>query len=408
MVKNKNQKRILLIHRFFFPDSPPYAIILEDMRKMLISQGYLVDVLSSQPSYKQSDKDKKRDIKTEESDGSIIYRLPVFKFDNKMSKLLNFFWFPIVVFFFLLFSKKYDVITVSTAPQVLLAFFVSLVAKLKSSHLIYHCMDIHPEIGRISGEFSNRFIFNFLTWMDNITCNISANIIVLSSDMKSSLLKRNKGLKEKIVVVNNYDLTLNEKFEKDYFTNDTQIRRVVFTGNIGRYQNLEYFVQALLGRKSLENFELVFVGEGSALDELKSLAEPLEKNVKFIPHQTIAVARKIISEADMGIVSLQDKIIQYAYPSKTMTYLAEGTPILLNTDAQSEIAQFISSKKIGVQVDAKNLDEIYDIYKKLSQSELRHERKYVQKVFENNFSKKIYDQKISKLFKDILKQSYKE
>jgi len=401
-MKNQNQKRILLIHRFFFPDSPPYAIILEDMRKVLISQGYQVDVLSSQPSYKQSDKDIKRDIITKESDGSTIYRLPVFRFDDKISKLLNFFWFPLVVFFFLLVHKKYDAITVSTAPQVLLAFLVALVVKLKKSNLIYHCMDIHPEIGRISGEFSNKIVFNSLMWMDHTTCKIASSIIVLSLDMKSSLLARDQELEDKIVVINNYDLSLNEEIDtqENYFENNGQVKRVVFTGNIGRYQNLEYFIQALLENEPLENFELIFVGEGSALNKLKELAQPLRKNVKFIPHQTIAVARQIISEADMGIVSLQDEVIQYAYPSKTMTYLAEGTPILLNTNGDSEIAKFVTSKQIGIQVDAKNVEKTYKVFEDLSKSNLSYDREYVKNIFKENFSKEIYNQKISNLLKE--------
>ena len=61
IVDDKNIK-VLLIHRFFYPDSPPYATILDDMRKFLNGEGYIVDVLSAQPSYKILDKEKKRAV----------------------------------------------------------------------------------------------------------------------------------------------------------------------------------------------------------------------------------------------------------------------------------------------------------------------------------------------------------
>ena len=141
---------ILLIHRFYTPDSPPYASILKDIRELAISNKYRVDVLSSQPSYKTVDQFKKFQWKIQDDDGC-IYRLPVFLFLNqKIAKTLNFFWFPFVVFIFILFGKKYQAITVSTAPPVLLGFFTALACRIRGTSLIYHCMDIHPEIGKIS------------------------------------------------------------------------------------------------------------------------------------------------------------------------------------------------------------------------------------------------------------------
>jgi hypothetical protein len=51
------------------------------------------------------------------------------------------------VFWQAIVRKRYDVIMVSTSPPVLAGWFVAVAAKLSGARFIYHCMDIHPEIG---------------------------------------------------------------------------------------------------------------------------------------------------------------------------------------------------------------------------------------------------------------------
>lgn len=394
------KKRVLLIHRFFYPDSPPYALILDDMRKILIKKGYEVDVLSSKPSYKSIDFKKNEKFKSILKDGSIIYRLPVFKFKNKRTRnLFNFLWFPIAVLFFLLLKRKYQIMTIATTPPVILGFFVSLIARLKKVSLIYHFMDIHPEIGKISGEFNNKYIYKVLEFMDNFSCKTAKNIIVLSTDMKKSLLMRNKNFEKKILIINNYDVNSENEFNNVFFKNSTK-KRVLYAGNIGKFQGLDVFINILKNNKQIDNFELIFIGEGNRLEQLKELSKGLN-NVMFLPHMPIEEVRKIISEVDMGIVSLEKNIINYAYPSKVMTYLAEGTPILVLSDKNSELEKFIVENNLGVFKTYENSQEIYDIFKSLSNSSLKFDKKEIKKVFNNSFSKEIFEKKIIDVFENL-------
>ena len=45
--------RILAAHRYFWPDSPPYAVMLREIGRAWVADGHSVSVVSSQPSYKQ-------------------------------------------------------------------------------------------------------------------------------------------------------------------------------------------------------------------------------------------------------------------------------------------------------------------------------------------------------------------
>jgi glycosyltransferase involved in cell wall biosynthesis len=397
---NKEKKKILLIHRYFYPDSPPYAIMLKDIQELLIKNELIVDVLSSQPSYKSIDKNKKQKYLTRLNNNSIIIRLPNINiFNDKLNKISNFISFPILVSIYLLFCKKYDVISVGAVPPVLLAFSVALVTKIRGNKLVYHCGDIHPEIGKITGDFKSKYVFNLLRWMDNVTCKIASKIILLSEDMKKSIECRNNAFGEKIEIINNFDLNIDNYQLQDKL--QVKKNRIIFTGNLGRAQNLELFILALKENKPLLNLELLFVGEGSALNNLKKLSIGIDQ-IKFIPHQSIKIVREIMSTACIGIVSLQKDIIKYAYPSKTMTYLSEGLPILLSVGSNSDLGSFIKNKKLGISLNTFESKQIYKIYKKINEGSLTFDRVHIKNTFEKNFSKREFSKKYKKLIFNLI------
>ena len=99
----------------------------------------------------------------------------------------------------------------------------------------------------------------------------------------------------------------------------------------------------------LPQLELVFLGEGAALSHLKERAKnKLGVSIKFFSHQDISTARKIMAESNLGIVSLLPNIYRYALPSKTMTYLSEGCPLLVTVEPESNLVKFIMEHNIGI------------------------------------------------------------
>ncbi|MDG6777374.1 glycosyltransferase family 4 protein [Thiomicrorhabdus sp. zzn3] len=363
-----------------------------------------MDILASQPSYKSVDKSKAFDWKVKDGLG-VVYRLPVFKFNNqKVNKALNFFWFPFVAFWFVLFGKKYKVVTVSTSPPVLLAFSVALACKIRGMKLVYHCMDIHPEIGQISGEFKKKWVFNFLKRLDQFTCRVASRIIVLSKDMLQSLLQRDPSLQDKIQIINNYNLGGEQLGEQAFFDPNDGRFRVVFAGNIGRFQNLDFLVKALAQADKVSSVQLVFVGEGAALKQLKSQVKELnlEEQVQFIPHQTIDVAKRIIKDSQVAVVSLQDKVIRYAYPSKTMTYLSLGVPVLALVEEDSELAETLIKHQLGWVCSPENLSKMSDLFLEISQSAHEFDEKTIQSFFDSNLSKESFESKFLCLMKAVI------
>lgn len=369
--------RVLAVHRYYWPDTPPYASLLREIVRRWSDAGHDVDVLSTQPSYKPELAIPHRP-KVEISDGVTVRRLHLPSDRSGISaRLLNMIRFPLAVALRIL-TGRYDVVMCSTAPPVVLAYAASLAARLRRSRFIYHCMDIHPEIGALSGEFRAKPVFALLRRLDMATCRRSSAIVVLSGDMRDALLARDPGLYDRIVVLNNFDLpTYADGVDVTSPLPRSSRTRLVFTGNLGRFQGLQALARAILeDRPDRDRLELVLMGEGAAKAELEKLAAAapadVRDRVRLLPHGTAAAARALVAEADFGIVSLTPEIIRYAYPSKTATYLAEATPIVALVETDSELATAAVDGGYGFAVspdDATGLTTLLDRLAALGEAE---------------------------------------
>jgi glycosyltransferase involved in cell wall biosynthesis len=214
-------------------------------------------------------------------------------------------------------------------------------------------MDVHPEIGALSGEFANPLIRRFLTWVDTRTCLRATTVVVLSEDMKTALVRRDAALEQRVLVINNFDLPDFDVVEAaPPLARGTEDLRIVFAGNIGRYQGLERIVRAVLECDDrLEGVKLVLMGEGAAKQRLVELAAkvPAERRdrVAFVPHGSVAETRALLGTADLGLVSLAPQVISYAYPSKTATYLSQGLPLLVDVEMSSQLARMVEKEGVG-------------------------------------------------------------
>jgi glycosyltransferase involved in cell wall biosynthesis len=318
-------------------------------------EGHRVEVLSTQPSYKPG-AGIPRQPSVEQLDKVRVRRLSLpMEAGRPLIRAFNLMLFSVAILRYALMRGKFDVIMASTAPPVFIGAAARLAARLTGARFIYHCMDIHPEIGRISGEFSNPLLFSALQRIDAKSCRVAARVVVLSRDMAKVIRKRKHCRDARVEIINNFNLPSFESVEQGEIpvelTKDDRQFRLLFAGNLGRFQGLETVIDAMRYLSDLQNVELVFMGEGKSVDSLRRQAGDLNGNqVKFFPHQPVDLARAVIQSADLCLVSLTPGIYQYAFPSKTMTYLGEGRPLLVSVESESELADFVRHEQIGITV----------------------------------------------------------
>ena len=357
-------KRILLIHRWFWPDTPPYASMLRSIGRQLVDDGYEVTVLTAQPSYHGKDSGPARP-EVEELDGMTVVRLKQWKESkgNWIKRGLNMLRFMWQLRRFILRRTRteqgpFDAIMATTMPPVLVAATARRAARRTGARFVYHMMDIYPEIAWSSGLAKRNLLTRWLARVDARNCREADRVVVLSQDMKGALEDRGLACGH-VVIQNNFRLEHFPETGDDGSPIETPAApsvkkplaefRVLFAGNLGRFQGLDEIVEVVREVvKENSDLHLHFLGEGVRRMHLEEMAgDLLGRNIHFHGHVPPDVAAAWTASADFSLITLQPEIIRYAYPSKTTACLCAGSAVLAMVERDSQLGRMIRQEELG-------------------------------------------------------------
>ena len=406
--------KLLIVHRYYWPDTPSYAQMLHIMAKRYVADGHDVSVFSSQPGYNDSDSQKVPAY--EEVDGVKIYRSPLLP-ETKSATLrraLNVLIFCWCFCWHVVFRwNRYDLMTVATFPPTVMGFCARWLCWISRTRYLYHCQDLYPEVAEASRLLKRKWVGRLAQSIDRRNCRNAERVVVLSKDMKATLTAR--GLRtENVAIINNFIIDeLDESVEVP-----TTLRkypdkmRILFAGNLGRFQGLEKLLSSFLAIPDRAQVELVFVGGGAMTKRLKEQSgKELGSTVHFHGYQPMPTILKIIQESDLAITSLAEGVIHCAYPSKTMTYMEAGTRTLAILERESELAQMIESHQLGsvcapeVETIQHALQREIEIITNMSPEEKKTERARIQALGRERFGQTEILEKWSALLKEIGNES---
>ncbi len=385
--------KILAIHRYYWPDTPPYASMLRAIVRRWVDEGHHVDVLSSQPSYKAGLDNVKQPGK-EVVDGATVYRMVLpSEAGRPLIRIFNALRLGLGIITRAVLLRRYDVIMVSTSPPVLAGWFTALAARLSGARFVYHCMDVHPEIGRISGEFRNPLIYRQLARMDAWTCRQANPVVVLSKDMADSLDQRSDpGEAPRTAVINNFSLPSESDTGQELpFPWPSEPFVLLFAGNIGRFQGLDVLMDAMEQLRGHPNIRLLMMGEGTEKPALEKQVAESGARVSFVGHHSVSVAKAAMRKASAGFVSLIPELYRYAYPSKTMTYLEQGCPVLVAVEPESRLAADIVENNAGLAVRGGDASELAQAISRLAADDLQMQgmKENASRLAEKAFSQEV-------------------
>jgi colanic acid biosynthesis glycosyl transferase WcaI len=341
--------RIYIIYRHYWPDSTSYARLLRSIAERFVNDGHDVTVFSAQPSY--NDIRSERRPMVENIGGVKVIRMPLLWERKKylFSRLFNNVLFLVGAFVCGLLSPKMGLVMCPSNPPVVMGVLGRLIAKIRNSKFLYHCQDLHPEVGLLGGKLSEGWFYKFLLGSETATCQGATALVVLSQDMANSL--NDRGISnQNVSVLNNF---IPERYQEiaevpDSLKKDPNIFRVLFSGNHGAFQGLDVVIEVAKSLKEYRYIQFQFVGEGSLKDQMiKWAGDMVGQTVFFHDFVSMEVIAKVMEDSDIGLTPLQPKVYKYAYPSKTMMLLAAGLPLLVVVESESELAKFVKEKKIG-------------------------------------------------------------
>jgi colanic acid biosynthesis glycosyl transferase WcaI len=99
----------------------------------------------------------------------------------------------------------------------------------------------------------------------------------------------------------------------------------------------------------------VFVGDGADCERIRRRAVELTlQNVRFLPLLDQADFRGLLAASGVCLVTQQKSVSEIVFPSKIVTYLAAGRPIVASVSFDCEVARITRESGAGKVVDAEN------------------------------------------------------
>lgn len=391
--------KILVLHRYFWPQPYPYASMLKDISESF-NLKHDVTVLTTL-SHAKNEVDLRKQWSSDTGIQLKTLKLDIEKQSGIPRKLLNSLYWGFWVMYKLITTRA-DIVMVATTPPVIMATIVRWASKIKGFRYIYHCQDIHPEAMQLSGNLNNKFFYNVLRSMDKKTMENAWRIITLSTDMKNTI--RRRGLDtNNVEIINNFIFEEAPNTDKTTKNQSNKKTQFLFAGSLGRLQNLEMLMEALICLKDEgqeDSIEFIFMGDGSAKDNMVRIKDDNDlDNVTFLGHRSTSDAVDAMQNADFGIVSISEGICSVAYPSKTMMYLGNGLAVFALVNKNTELHNFITNNNLGYSTDANTPQDIANSIKEacelIGTADLNRSR--IRKIANEHFSKEVILNKFSKL-----------
>lgn len=404
--EGSTEQHIVLIHRYFWPDTPMYAHILKSIAVRLGEEGHKVTVLTCQPSYNRAvvDRASAREVL---APGVTVRRWHVFD-DRRSSslKVVNLVTFCARLLMARRTLGSINVVMAASTPPVAVAKVASWLARASGARFVYHKQDIYPEVVTAPGILRKPRLAALLRWVDSRTDRAAARVIVLSQDMAKTVQGRGVS-SEQVETINNFDpWTVDGSIESDSPPLETPrssgVFDVVFAGNLGRFQNLETVIAVATEMRKDPGVIFHFYGDGALRPSIEQAVESQGlANVRLYGYRPPSeIADFLQNRADLGIVSLEPGVIEAAYPSKTMSYLRQGCPVLALVESHSELARMLESTGAGRQADPGDVGGVVSTLRDLRSNPdgLRSSREAAAAVYRERFSSERQLEEWARLF----------
>ena len=377
--------RIAFLTAYYPPEITADTHLEQDILEGMSKKGWEVFVFTSTPTRgvdKNTIKEYKKINKEIQYDGHV----KITRFwapQEKNSSILRAFRYSWCCLRQFQLAKRIgyvDVIYCNSTPPI-----VGLVAaKLKKVYkckFVYSLQDLFPESLYTAGITSEKSLWMTIgNKIANYVYCASDHIITLNDNLKNILITKGQDV-EKITTVNNWiDVSSIGRIEKknnrifDEYNIDRDKFTVVYAGNFGKSQNIDYIVEAA-NKLSLHNeIQFILFGAGSEYNRICDKVKGMQlNNIHVFPILPSERISEVYSLGDVSIICNAPGISSVAMPSKTWTIMGTGTPIIAVSDQSCELSELIKTIECGYIADPLDVSGFVEIIiscSKLTENEL--------------------------------------
>jgi colanic acid biosynthesis glycosyl transferase WcaI len=181
---------------------------------------------------------------------------------------------------------------------------------------------------------------------------------------------------------------------------------IVYSGTMGFKHNPQLIVQLTQRLSHNADIKIVVVSEGLGASFLqKQKTEKNLSNLVILPFQPFERFSQVLSTADIFLAMLEADAGTYSVPSKVLSYLCAGKPIVVAAPANNLASKIVSSSNSGKCVENSDIEKLLSSVLEIKENQdlcalfSRNARNYAEENFQI--------EKISKSFTHIIQTTLK-
>ena len=394
----KNRLNILILTNYFPPEIGAASHLYYELARELVKRGHQVRVITRFPrNFDQSamiEQTGKGMFVNEDIKGIKVTRIKVPHLWRRipLSRELEHFINLLALFFGTLFTKRSDVILVYS-PPIIVGLVAVLIGRLKRIPTVINIQDLFPKYVIQIGVLKNKFLISVCEYLEKFLYRWANVLTVYSTGNKDHIASKSIDHDKVSIIPNWIDTDFVRPLEpsieliNEYGINAKFV--VLFAGSMSHPQDMDIILES--ARTLADRSEILFliVGEGPKAASTRQKAKELKlKNVKFLPLQPRSKYPQLLASVQVALVTINPSMTTPVVPSKTLSIMASGTPLIASLPLDGgDAPRIVRESKAGILVKAGDVkaftQAVLRLYNEpeLCQELGRNGRKYAEEVF---------------------------
>lgn len=261
---------------------------------------------------------------------------------------------------------KFDLVLYTT-PPITFAKVIQFVKRRDKARSYLMLKDIFPQNAVDLGMFSKKSpIYWFFRAKEKRLYRLSDQIGCMSEANVAFMVKNNPDINPGIVhILPNSMRVMDSGIQKKKKRNELRKRygipldaRVfVFGGNLGKPQDIPFIIQCLKKNEDRSDCFFVMCGNGTEYAKLKAYVdESNPRNVLLIAGMPRRKYDRFIVCCDVGLIFLDHRFTIPNFPSRLLSYMQHGMPVIACTDPNTDVGQVIKEGGFGWWCESNDVD----------------------------------------------------
>ena len=304
---------------------------------------------------------------------------------------------------------QFDLVLYPT-PPITLVNVVKYIKKRDNAKTYLLLKDIFPQnavdLGMIKKDGFKGLIYKYFRAKEKKLYAISDHIGCMSQANVDYVLKNNPEIvRAKVCISPNciepIDILLTQDemvLMRNKYNLPVDKKIFVYGGNLGKPQGIPFLIECIRTQKFNSDVFFLIVGDGTEYSKIEEfINKEKQENVRLMRRLPKDDYDRMVASCDVGMLFLDYRFTIPNFPSRLLSYMQAGIPVLACTDSNTDIGKIITEGEIGWWCESDEVGKFARLIPTIVETDIKKMNYQIYKYLDSHFNVKY-------VYKDIVER----